>query len=37
MSDTDFALTVESRTLKGWREWTEGVSEGNVVDGRVVG
>jgi hypothetical protein len=37
MSDTDFALTVESRTLKGWREWTEGVPEENVVDGRVVG
>jgi len=37
MSDIDFALTVESRTPKGWREWTEGVPEGNVVDGRVVG
>jgi hypothetical protein len=37
MSDIDFAQTVERRSLKGWREWTEGVPEGNVVDGQVIG
>jgi len=37
MSETDFVQTVEGRSLKGWREWTEGVPEGDVVDGRVVG
>jgi hypothetical protein len=37
MSDTDFVLTVASRTPKGWREWTEGVPQENIVDGRVTG
>ena len=37
MSDADFARTVGERSVRGWREWSEGVPEENVVDGRVVG